>query len=213
MTELDAAERNYRNAIEESRKGKRELATELSAHGGLLPVQHPRPSQPATEPGFADFGVDPRDSESLLALRQAIDDHLGWENKAEEDNGDYLTRIRQVGELLRKEKPAPQPVEGVSDEELTCDAGASATSKRTMAALLRCVDRPDLFDVSLASVLYAFGLRREARSSAAKDARIAELLRAARNWSECEYGQDDRGTTTVEDELHAAVEALREPTP
>ena len=49
--DLGAAERNYRNAIEESRKGKRELATELSAHGGLLLVQHLRASQPATERG------------------------------------------------------------------------------------------------------------------------------------------------------------------
>ncbi len=67
MTELDAAERNYRNAIEESRKGKRELAAELSAHGGLLLVQHLRASQPATETGEA------REAAGRVRVSRALD--------------------------------------------------------------------------------------------------------------------------------------------
>jgi hypothetical protein len=43
---LDEAERHFRNAIEESRKGKRELATELAASGSLSLVKHLRSSHP-----------------------------------------------------------------------------------------------------------------------------------------------------------------------
>ena len=120
----------------------------VASLSGLM-VAHLRASQPATETGGDD------------ACKRLGIDVPAW--------------AAEVRAKVAAAFPDPQPVEGVSDEELTCDADASATSKRTMAALLRCVDRPDLFDVSLASVLYAFGLRREARSSAAKDARIAEL--------------------------------------
>ncbi len=143
--------------------------------------RHLRASQPATETGYPDFGVDPRDSESLLALRDAIDDHLGWENQAEEDNGDYLTRIRQVGELLRKPKPDHQPVEGVSDEEL-------------QAIWLAC-------DGIIAPLRKVYNLG-ASRSSAAKDARIAELEARVRFFDELWTS----GTENDRDFLHTLTE-------
>ncbi len=53
------------------------------------------------------FGVDPADSASLLALRQAVDDHLGWATLESEEAADYPARVHEVGaELatLRSEK-------------------------------------------------------------------------------------------------------------
>lgn len=46
------------------------------------------------------FGVDPEDSQQLLDLREAIDTHLGWANAEDEERGDYVRRIREVGLLL-----------------------------------------------------------------------------------------------------------------
>lgn len=47
------------------------------------------------------FGVDREDSARLLELRQVIDDALGWETVEEEEAGDYVARVRQVGAKLR----------------------------------------------------------------------------------------------------------------
>ena len=47
------------------------------------------------DPGF---GVDPKDSGRLLELRQAIDTHLGWSSHPAEQQGDYVARVREVGE-------------------------------------------------------------------------------------------------------------------
>lgn len=46
------------------------------------------------------FETDPRDSASLEELRSAIDDALGWENEADEEAGDYVRRVREVGVAL-----------------------------------------------------------------------------------------------------------------
>lgn len=56
-------------------------------------------------PHDAEFGVDPRDSARLLALRDAIDDHLGWLNLEQEEEADYVARIIGVGVELKKLKP------------------------------------------------------------------------------------------------------------
>lgn len=55
-------------------------------------------------PHDAEFGVDPRDSARLLALRDAIDDHLGWLNLEQEEEADYVARIIGVGVELKKLK-------------------------------------------------------------------------------------------------------------
>jgi hypothetical protein len=47
------------------------------------------------------FGVDPEDSQRLLALRNAIDERLGWRDQASEDAGDYVARVAEVGERIR----------------------------------------------------------------------------------------------------------------
>jgi len=48
------------------------------------------------------FGYDIGDSSALCALRQAVDEHLGWASPEEEEDGDYVARVKQVGEQLRK---------------------------------------------------------------------------------------------------------------
>jgi hypothetical protein len=50
-------------------------------------------------PHDPDFGVDPEDSARLLELRDAIDTHLGWKNRADEEAGDYVARVKEFGEL------------------------------------------------------------------------------------------------------------------
>jgi hypothetical protein len=52
-----------------------------------------------TGPHDPEFGVDPEDSARLLELRDAID-AIGWRNKNEEDNGDYVKRLDQIREEL-----------------------------------------------------------------------------------------------------------------
>lgn len=56
----------------------------------------------ATTDGFPPFGVDPNDSAALLELRCAIDDYLGWSSKKDQETGDYVERIREVGRLIRR---------------------------------------------------------------------------------------------------------------
>ncbi len=51
------------------------------------------------------------DARELMALREAIDNHLGWESDEQEEAGDYLARVRQVGERFRDpqwRKPNPR---------------------------------------------------------------------------------------------------------
>jgi hypothetical protein len=60
------------------------------------------------------FGIDPKDSAALLALRNAIDEELGWETQEEEEAGDYVARVRQVGAQLAG-RPAPIECEMVVD--------------------------------------------------------------------------------------------------
>lgn len=57
-----------------------------------------------TEPG--GFGVDPKDPERLLELRQAIDSYLGWKSQEDEEHGDYVFRIREIGDMLWNVKAA-----------------------------------------------------------------------------------------------------------
>lgn len=59
----------------------------------------------ATDPGPGGFGVDPRDSASLLELRAAIDDHLGWRSEESERNADYVERVKEVGLILMVQAP------------------------------------------------------------------------------------------------------------
>ncbi len=66
------------------------------------------------DPGF---GVNPKDSEELLRLRQAIDTHLGWRNSKEEHDGNYLERIKQAGEQLFALAPEAK-VPSAADEQL-----------------------------------------------------------------------------------------------
>lgn len=47
------------------------------------------------------FGVSPQDSSSLLEIRQAIDDHLGWRDEESEIAAAYVVRVQQVGAELR----------------------------------------------------------------------------------------------------------------
>jgi len=54
----------------------------------------------AKAPSLAFEDFDLKDSEELIKLRSAIDDHLGWRNEKEREHGDYLQRIRQVGALM-----------------------------------------------------------------------------------------------------------------
>ncbi len=63
--------------------------------------RHLRASQPATETFSPE---DPDDGARLIELRGAIDEHIGWADAASEERGDYLARVRQVGELLRRGK-------------------------------------------------------------------------------------------------------------
>lgn len=53
---------------------------------------------PSAEIG--DFGVSPDDSKQLLELRQAIDSYLGWPTKGAEEAGDYVGRVREIGDAL-----------------------------------------------------------------------------------------------------------------
>ncbi len=50
------------------------------------------------DPGF---GVDPKDSAELCALRQACDDHLVWPSEAQREGGDYLAAVEYSGKLAR----------------------------------------------------------------------------------------------------------------
>lgn len=47
-----------------------------------------------------DYDIE--DSDRLRELRNAIDERIGWRNQEEEDGGDYLERIRQMGQLLNE---------------------------------------------------------------------------------------------------------------
>jgi hypothetical protein len=53
-----------------------------------------------------DFGVDPEDSQRLLALYNAIDEHLGWASPESEEAGDYVARVAEVGNVVRNERAA-----------------------------------------------------------------------------------------------------------
>jgi len=80
-------------------------------------------------PHDPEFGVDPKDSARLLALRDAIDEHLGWLSDEQEEEADYVARIIGVRveldklrtELSARSDPAPPEVattgepRGVSD--------------------------------------------------------------------------------------------------
>ena len=48
-----------------------------------------------------EFGINPSDSASLLELRNAIDDSLGWFDDEDKESGDYAWRVRQVGQMVR----------------------------------------------------------------------------------------------------------------
>jgi uncharacterized protein YjeT (DUF2065 family) len=41
--------------------------------------------------------ADPYDSVMLEALREAVDESLGWDSERERDNGDYAARVRAFG--------------------------------------------------------------------------------------------------------------------
>jgi hypothetical protein len=163
--DLDAAERNYRNAIEESRKGERELAIELSAHGGLLLVQHLRASQPATE----------------TASRERV--------------------ARALDAFLAPPQPAPQPVEGVSDDY---------ADEHTV----RCILQELWYPLSRDAKGLLLRLSAAARSSAAKDATIETLknehdalLRAAQADERERLAKDARIAELEADliRIHAAI--------
>lgn len=49
-----------------------------------------------------DFGVDPKDSNELCKLRQAIDDHLVWPSPAAEDRGRYEEAVEHSGKLAKR---------------------------------------------------------------------------------------------------------------
>lgn len=51
--------------------------------------------------GFPPFGVDPEDSARLLALSQAIDDHLPWPSEEAREGGDYVVAVKHASEKLR----------------------------------------------------------------------------------------------------------------
>ena len=72
------------------------------------------PPQPATD-------VDPGDSASLQALREAIDEHLAWDNQEDEDRGDYVARVRQVGQKLRPATETGDPIRAALDAERALD--------------------------------------------------------------------------------------------
>lgn len=48
--------------------------------------------------------LDPADSLELRWLRHAIDTELGWANEADQEGGDYLARIKEVGAQLKESK-------------------------------------------------------------------------------------------------------------
>lgn len=73
------------------------------ATGKLFPtrsVNLKSPLPPGTGPFWDD--VDPEDSERLRRLRNIIDEEIGWSSKADEEGGDYESRLREVGLLLTK---------------------------------------------------------------------------------------------------------------
>jgi len=51
-------------------------------------------------PHDPEFGVDPEDSAHLLELRDTIDRYFGWKSQEDEDVGDYVFRIREIGDML-----------------------------------------------------------------------------------------------------------------
>jgi len=75
-------------------------------HRALLQTLVPSPIDRSTLADVAggdvdpSFGVDPGDSARLLELRQAIDSYLGWKSKDDEEHGDYVFRIREIGDML-----------------------------------------------------------------------------------------------------------------
>ena len=69
----------------EAYQGKLSRATLDDLHGGDI------------DPGF---GVDPEDSGRLLELREAIEHYLGWANERSQEAGDYVARVREVGDAL-----------------------------------------------------------------------------------------------------------------
>jgi hypothetical protein len=55
------------------------------------------------------FGYDADDSKSLGELRMLIDEELGWEDDEQECDGDYVARVRQVGQILRRKLRLVKP--------------------------------------------------------------------------------------------------------
>lgn len=49
-----------------------------------------------------DFGCDPKDSASLVALRQAIDDYLVWPHPSAEEQGRYEEAVEHSGKLAKR---------------------------------------------------------------------------------------------------------------
>jgi hypothetical protein len=74
------------------------------------------------DPGF---GVDPEDSQRLCALRQAIDDHLGWANDADEEAADYVARVVEVGAKLKRAPTLAENASVATDEELRAECRAA----------------------------------------------------------------------------------------
>ncbi len=72
------------------------------------------------------FGMSPGDSLALLELRDAIDTHIGWNDHASEEAGDYVARVAEAGaELAQGRAVEPNPNYDLS------------MSPATMAALQR----------------------------------------------------------------------------
>lgn len=51
---------------------------------------------------MGSFGYQEDDSRKLGELRSLIDEHLGWEDDAQEIDGDYEARVVQVGKILKR---------------------------------------------------------------------------------------------------------------
>lgn len=56
--------------------------------------------------GLGGFETDPRDSAALLELRQVIDDELGWESEEQEEEADYVGRVREVAKRWKEAEDA-----------------------------------------------------------------------------------------------------------
>lgn len=93
----------------------------------------------AADVDVGPFGndVDPADSDRLQELRAAVDDYLGWENAEEEEAGDYVARVKQVGEKIRAlrrpthtDEPTPDPTPRGTTEYVPGPAATAARSNR-----------------------------------------------------------------------------------